>query len=207
VLNGDIYLEIRTSSLINNGLAEANGGTLDLGSVTLTNNGTLAVRNGGTIVFSGTLTGDGTLGGTGEIDGDVVLSADPSTLAFQIGGATQSTEYDYLKIVGTFALAGDLQVSFTNSFQSSITSNEVFTVLSDSQPGGLSGSFLNVANGGRLETSDGYGSFLVNYGPSAANSDEIVLSDFVATVPEPTSGALVLAAASLSLLRRRRPSA
>jgi hypothetical protein len=66
----------------------------------------------------------------------------------------------------------------------------------------MSGEFLNVADGGRLETSDGAGSFLVNYG-DGLYANEVVLSDFEPTVPEPTGlGAMGLGL--LGLIRRRR---
>jgi hypothetical protein len=67
----------------------------------------------------------------------------------------------------------------------------------------LTGEFLNVIDGGRLETTDGLGSFLVNYG-TGADANEIVLSDFEASaVPEPAmAGAFGLG--FIGLVRRKR---
>jgi hypothetical protein len=61
----------------------------------------------------------------------------------------------------------------------------------------MSGGFLNVVNGGRVDTTDGYGSFQVNYG-----SGEIILSDYE-SVPEPATLSL-MAAAAVVMGRRRR---
>jgi hypothetical protein len=110
-------------------------------------------------------------------------------------------------------LGGDLDISFTNGFQTAITPSETFDILTVAVgqneygvPYSLSGSFLNVANGGRLETLDGWGSFQVNYG-SGAYANEIVLSDFEPPVPEPTFGCALIAGSSLLLARRRRTAA
>ena len=53
---------------------------------------------------------------------------------------------------------------------------DTFTVFNAAS---LLGFFDNAGNGGRLETSDGSGSFQVNYGvASAFNPNQVVLSDF-----------------------------
>jgi hypothetical protein len=68
----------------------------------------------------------------------------------------------------------------------------------------MTGSFLNVANGQRLETSDGSGNFVVNYG-AGAYADEVALSDFQpGALPEPTSAVLLLFG-GMGMLARRRP--
>lgn len=70
--------------------------------------------------------------------------------------------------------------------------------------GPVLGSFLNVANGQRLETSDGSGSFVVNYG-TGAYADGVYLTDFEAgTVPEPGSMCLLGISGAGLLIRRRR---
>jgi hypothetical protein len=67
----------------------------------------------------------------------------------------------------------------------------------------MSGSFLNVVNGQRLNTTDGSGSFLVDYG-TGAYATEIVLTDFQANVPEPASLILLAIAIPTLLTRQRR---
>lgn len=174
-------------AFINNGTIEAtNGGIIDLAS--FTNNGTVALHNG---TFDGNLAvSSGELTGTGRVSGSVILSV-PSTLGFEIGGIGQGTSYDSLTVAGNIALAGDLEITFENGFESLINSSEQFTVLT----GALSGSFDNVLSGGRLETTDGFGSFQVNYG-GADFPDEIVLSDYQ-SLPEP--GSIMILSAGLLL--------
>jgi hypothetical protein len=128
-----------------------------------------------------------------------------SQLLIELGGISQGVNYDFLSVTGTAALDGTLQLTFVNNFQSTIPANATFTVLTASS---LSGSFSNVATSGlRITTTDGFGSFQVNFGTgSAFAANSIVLSNFVA-IPEPstwvllTSGTLLLA---FNLRRRRR---
>jgi hypothetical protein len=56
------------------------------------------------------------------------------------------------------------------------TSQQTFTVFEGS---GITGAFSNVANGQRLTTIDGLGSFLIHYGPqSAFDPNQIILTGF-----------------------------
>jgi hypothetical protein len=209
--------------IINNGAIHADNANPGIIDVNFTNNGTLDVSNGDTLTFDsphvftnngtlalhqGTITsliplniGDGTLAGSGTINGNVTLASDPSTLAFDIGGRTLDTQYDSLAINGNMTIAGNLQLTLSNAFAPLNT--DVFTVLDVASGGTMSGSFLNVASGGRLETADGSGSFQVLYGGNGQYADEIVLGDFVATVPEPTSIAMLCCAGGALLARRR----
>jgi hypothetical protein len=77
-------------------------------------------------------------------------------------------EYDVLQ-AGTASLDGTLGVSLSSFTPSP---GDEFTIL-DAEV--LSGDFDNVANGGRLDTLDGSGSFLVTYD---TDLDNVVLSDF-----------------------------
>jgi PEP-CTERM motif len=193
-------VNINNRYFTNNGLLEAvDGASLSISGVTLfTNSGTVALGNGTIITGSGLTIGDGTLTGSGIIVGNVTLDADPSQLAFNIGGAAQGSGYDFLSINGNIQLPGDLDIAFVDGFQNQITSSESFVVLTATN---LTGSFLNVKNGRRLLTTDGLGSFQVNYG-SDQSTDEIVLSDYQA-VPEPASLGLIMGGTML-LGRRRR---
>jgi hypothetical protein len=185
----------------NSGIIRAtNGATLNINTSGFTNTGTIALHNGTLNDATGLDIGTGTLTGSGTINGNVTLDSDPSTLAFNIGGETQGADYDSLTINGNTILAGDLQITLTNDFLPLNT--DIFTVLQVDASDTLTGSFLNVSDGGRLETADGTGSFEVLYG-SGEFANEIVLEDFqVSPVPEPSS--IVFTLTSLSLLVRRK---
>ena len=108
--------------------------------------------------------------GTGglHVTGNVSLLGS-SNLVFQIGGLAQGTQYGFLNVTGNVSLGGNLVVSFVNSFVAQ--NGDSFTVLNSTAP--LSGTFANVASGGRLTESGTGGSFLVNY-----SGNTIIFSDF-----------------------------
>jgi mannose-6-phosphate isomerase-like protein (cupin superfamily) len=120
------------------------------------------------------------LGDTGLIANGKLTLLFSSQLTFQLGGLTQGSEYSYLNINGTVALGGQLVLTFAKGFQHSVTNEDDFTVLTAAGIG-LSGHFTNVEPGGRLETSDGFGSFQVDY-----NATRILLSNFI-----PSGGAFL----------------
>ncbi|HVS53390.1 MAG TPA: PEP-CTERM sorting domain-containing protein [Opitutaceae bacterium] len=218
----------------NAGNINVSAGTLQFSSSFIQSGGTLAVSNGAALQFDGGLNlAAGYLIGTGTVTGNVASSgvispsvgspsgsaqpghlnitgdlslASVSQLIFELGGVAPGVSYDFLNVSGTAALgSATLDLAFTNSFNSLLTGANTFTVLTASS---LSGAFGNVANGGRLFTVDGLGSFQVNYGSgSLFASNSVVLSNFT-PVPEPSTYALfALGLAALLGLRRRRNSA
>jgi T5SS/PEP-CTERM-associated repeat protein len=99
----------------------------------------------------------------------------PGTLEIEIGGAAQGTQYDIVNVTGNVLLGGRLDLNLINGFVP--TPSQTLVILSTSTS--LSGAFSNAANGQRLTTIDGGGSFLVNYGAgSAFDPTLIVLSGF-----------------------------
>jgi PEP-CTERM motif-containing protein len=102
--------------------------------------------------------------------GATLAQISTGVLQFQLSGATLGAGYGQATDAGSLTLGGQLQVAFTNGFDSTVNSSESFTLLDAA--GGLSGTFANVANGTRLLTNDDLHTFLVNYG-----SDTVVLSD------------------------------
>jgi hypothetical protein len=118
--------------------------------------------------------------GRTTIDGNYTQQAG-GTLDIEIGGATQSTQYDFVSSEGFASLNGQLQLSLINGFVP--TGAQMFTILDT--VGGIGGAFSNVASGQRLTTTDGNGSFQVNYGAgSAFDPNSVVLSAFM-VVPLP----------------------
>jgi hypothetical protein len=81
---------------------------------------------------------------------------------------------------------GALTLNFVNNFGTTVSPSTTFTVLTANS---LAGAFNNAANGTRLTTLDGSGSFLVNF--SATN---LTLSNYQVTpIPEPSTWALMVA--------------
>jgi len=107
-----------------------------------------------------------------EID-QLTMNAD-SMLEIEIAGRGAGLEYDQLLVDHEATVDGLLSVALLHSFTPA--SNDTFTILAST---GLAGSFANVANGTRLNTSGGEGSFLVSYNPETNN---VTLSDFLASL-------------------------
>ncbi len=211
--------------LNNSGLIKVSVGLLSLQAGFTNTNGSIALA-GGTLASTTAITmGTGVLSGTGIVNTPAITSAGPifpglpaaaglltingnlSLLStaqptFELGGTAQGTQYDYLVIGGNLVLGGNLALTFIGGFNTSVTGGMTFTLINSTT---LAGTFLNVANGTRLTTTDGLGSFVVNYGAgSAFPINTVVLSNFLA-VPEPSTWALLLTGvAFLALAARRR---
>ena len=78
-----------------------------------------------------------------------------------------------VSVTGDTSLAGQLQVRLTQDFIPQMAMTDTFTLLATT--GSLTGTFGNVPDGGRITTTDGLGSFQVNYTGNA-----VLLSNFVA---------------------------
>jgi len=179
-----------------NRLVVAAGGTVQAPTVN--------VENGNSVSGSGAIVGDvatagtvapGNSAGTLTIDGHLTMTGTAS-LDIELGGLVQGTDYDFLHVLTNATLDGALRLSFLNGFQATITSNDVFTILTADDS--LLGAFDNVASGSRLETWDGHGSFLVTYN----DGNNLVLSNF--SVPEPSTACLLaLGGVFLRLWRRQ----
>jgi T5SS/PEP-CTERM-associated repeat protein len=119
--------------------------------------GTLRVKNGGKVFVDGRMT---FIGGNGTLDLELGRFAD----------ATQ------IQVGRQMVLGGNLQFSLESGLVPD--SQAEFRIITSNL--GIVGSFANVANGQRLTTSDGLGSFIVNYGPgSPFNPNHVVLSQFL----------------------------
>jgi hypothetical protein len=172
----------------NSGTLAFNGGFTQTAGTTQLNGGNITASNalniqGGLLTGSGTITAGITnggtlrpaLGGALNVTGNVSLLSS-SNLSFQLGGLTQGTQYSFLNVNGTVALSGNLVLSFANGFENSVTGSNTFTLMNST---GLTGSFTNIASGSRLDTSDGFGSFLVTY-----NGTSLTLSGFLPAMSE-----------------------
>ncbi len=140
----------------------------------------------------------GASAGAIRVEGDIAFES-TAKLRIEIGGLTPDSQHDQvIQITQTggdgVLLDGILDVTFINGYQNSIGNGQTFAILVSDQA--IDGAFSNVANGGRLATSDGHGSFLVTYSGS-----QVLLSQFL--IPEPASLALLAGGAILAGLRRR----
>ena len=129
---------------------------------------------GGVVQGSGTINGNVAVGaatiapGVLSINGNFALSKN-SLLQIEV---FQSSGSDVVKVSGDTLLGGTLEIINANKFVPA--NSDSFTVLTAGTP--ITGAFINVASGARLNTSDGSGSFVVTY-----NGNSIVLSNFQAS--------------------------
>lgn len=206
-----------------------NGGRFDAGNSTVSHGQPFAIGSGtdwacfnlaggshsfanGLIVSSNAwLTGGGTISGdvtsAGVLAPDVAfgslnfsgnLQFQPnSDLAIGIGGYSPGFDSDYIWAGGSIVWNGRLHVTLAPGFVPNPF--DVFTI---AQCAGDSGSFVNVANGGRLATTDGLGSFVVTYGSAL-----LQLSDYQTQTPGPNTLKLAAAKASPTSLTLQFPYA
>lgn len=139
-------------------------------------NADLTTISGGILSGFGLIHGDVFLGqgtlhpGNGlTIDGSLSLSATSHFVA-TVGRINN----DHMSVAGATSLAGELVIEIASEFP--IGSADTFTILTSSSP--LTGSFSNIASGGRLTSIDGHGSFRVTYAGNA-----ITLSGFEGVPP------------------------
>jgi len=156
---------------------------LNLGSsTTLGGNGNIM----GDITTNGTVSPGNSIGNL-SITGDLTLLASSSSF-FEVD-VSGDPDVDYISVSGTLTLGGNLSWDLLSSLDP--VSTDTFTLYTANN---LTGSFLNVANGGRLFTSDNQNSFVVNYGVgSVFDPNSVVFSNFEFTpIPEPSTWALMV---------------
>ena len=125
----------------------------------------------GDLVNAGGVLAPGIPAGITTIAGEYVQQS-AGTMQIEIGG-TAISDYDFVDIGGALQLDGQLNIELMAGFQP--TQQQQFTI---AMANNITGSFANAADNQRVDTTDGSGSFLVRYGPSSPNPNQIVLSQF-----------------------------
>lgn len=138
--------------------------------------------------------------GSVSITSDTVMLGSTLTTAVDVAGTGAGETHDLFEFSGMLNLGGStLELSILDGFEEEVLPGDTFEIFTSD---GLFGEFANASPGERLFSSDGLGSFVVNYGPdSPFNPDSVVLSDFL--IPAPSSAALALIGLSGAGRRRR----
>jgi hypothetical protein len=205
--NAGMFNKTSSTSMTFTGVQFNNSGTLNIDSGQLSLNGGFTqtatgqiVMRGGSLSISPTLSlSAGSLEGTGTIlstiqnhatispgvpapgspignlifNSGLTLNPD-STVAIDLGGI-QTSQFDRINVLLNFNLDGLLSVRFANGFQSQVAPTDQFVVATSGAP--IAGLFSNVANGGRLATADGTGTFLVHYGAGSTSDPKTLVLD------------------------------
>jgi uncharacterized protein (TIGR03382 family) len=186
-------------SHVNSGVILNQGSTLKILGESFVNEAGGLLAGNGILDFTGTgLLNEGSIApglsaGQLELKGLIEFAA---TADFQIElGGFLSSEFDWISISDSLLLDGALSVSFIDDFQNSILSTDTFLIVDSISTTGI---FAGLVDGSRFNTTDGFGSFQINY-----VGNDVVLGNFLSSVPEP-GGLLPLAGFSLVLAFRRR---
>jgi T5SS/PEP-CTERM-associated repeat protein len=189
---GDGRLTIQNSGAVNvaldtvlfpQGQLRLQGGILDTAAISFQGGG-LFDWTSGTLhvdVFHGNLVNPGGILAPGTTTGDTIVMGNytqqaAGTLEIEIGGTGMGSQYDFVNVMGSALLDGQLQLKLAGGFVPGPAHQ--FTVLTANS---LAGFFDNAGNGQRVTTADGGGSFLVHYGAASAfNPNHIVLTAFQA---------------------------
>ena len=182
---------------------QGNGATLDLGGRSVAVNASAITLSGPNANFSainglvdnqgafsllaqkvfstvGALSNEGTIaldaGSTLQVNGNFTAS-NTAKLAVTVGGAASqgAGSSGILQASGAVVLSGTLAVTLAPGAALPDASESMSFLSAGS---GITGSFSNVASGTRIATTDGQGSFLINYG---ANSNLVTVSSFAAS--------------------------
>ena len=179
-----------------NGVLELHGGTLSADEIGLGGllfngqfdwtSGTLHVKTfRKSLLNQGGKFAPGLSAGPTVIDGNYTQQAG-AELEIEIGGPVSGTQYDFVGIEGAAFLDGGLRLTLIDNFIP--TATQTFTVLASF---GITGTFSNAPNGQRLATTDGLGSFVVNYEPAdEEDRHHITLAEFASFTPANVDNAL-----------------
>lgn len=175
-------LDVQQGRLEIEGPFSQTAGSLRLSGGSITASVPLEIA-GGALEGTGAVTAVVTLGGllspglsVGKIDiaGSLTCTA-TAVSRFELEGFLRSVDYDAVDVSGTVVLAGSLDLPILQNVADGLGPGDGFTLLVAG--GGLSGTFSNVANGGRLFYPNG-DSFVMHYGPGALQPNALIADGF-----------------------------
>ena len=146
----------------------------------LDNQGTFSLLAQQIFTTAGALSNEGTIaldaGSTLQVNGNFTAS-NTAQLKINVGGAASqgAGSSGVLSASGTVALGGTLAVTLASGAALPDAGDSMSFL---SAGAGITGAFSNVPSGTRVATTDGRGSFLINYG---ANSNLVTVSSFAAS--------------------------
>jgi T5SS/PEP-CTERM-associated repeat protein len=164
------------------GELELNSGLLIADSVRFNGGGEVAFNGGelAVVFYLDNMTNAGSILSPGHIQaGNTTIFGNyiqqsGATLGVDIGGIGVGSESDFVTVAGNAILDGQLQINLVNDFVP--LAGQSFTVLGTG--GDIFGFFDNAGDTQRVDTVGGEGSFLVRYGITSPNPDQIILSDY-----------------------------
>lgn len=180
ILPGGVCSIAEETILSSSGTLRLLGGSLSAGAIEIEDGGEFNWTSGilHTDLFGGDLLNQGGQLAPGNPIGSSVVQGDyiqdqNGSLEIEIAGAIANSQHDFVNVLGETLLDGQLKISVVDDFMPD--PNQTFTILvADS----IVGFFANVSDNERLETVDGKGSFLVRFGVTSPNPNQIILSDF-----------------------------
>ena len=185
--NGTTYLD---TPFYNGGLVQVLRGILSLGDYNQTGNGTVSAGGGSGSANYGKLNNGSQITVNQKLVSSSYAQAPSAVLNELIGGVAAGTQYGQIQVTGAVALAGTLNVSFTNGFVS--TSGESFTIIRNGGTSPILGSFAGLAEGAVMTVSGRQLQISYAGGP---NHQNVVLTDVtpVSAFEGVNTGNLVLA--------------
>ncbi len=177
--DGTTYLN---TPFYNGGVVQVLQGILSLGEYVQTGSGSVGSSGGGSVSY-GNLTNGSQINLNDSLVTSSYAQAPAAVLNELIGGLAAGTEYGQIQVSGGVALAGTLNVTFTNGFVSAL--GESFTIISNGGTAPIQGSFAGLAEGAVM-TVDGR-QLMISYAGGLDHRD-VVLTD----VTPPTSTINVL---------------
>lgn len=193
-------LQVSASGMLGPGLASVDGGAR------LTNDGTIS----GNVIVDGTMDGDGTVQGSVTVNSGGVLAPGDSvgristgtfsapsgaTLQLAVAGLVAGVSHDQLRVTGSVALGGILQLSLLPAYVPTV-GDRIFLVDNDGGDA-ITGTFAGLAQGAKF-TSGGVEFFISYTGDLASGIFAGAGNDVVIMVPEP--GTIVQTGLALGLL-------